>query len=207
MLVAAPLGLGARPRDGALPELDPRAASRGCPSAIDFFLFQPRAAWTALGLLVALPASLAGVYPSWRGASLPIAAHAARGGGGMSAPAESGAAPIVAVTTWCATTTWASEVVHAVRGVSLHGRARRVRRDRRPVGVRQVHAAQPARRHRPADVGHRVPSAATRRGPDARRATRRASGCGASASSSSASTSCRRSRRARTSSCRWPRRG
>jgi putative ABC transport system permease protein len=42
------------------------------PTAIDFFLFQPRAAWTALGLLVA-SGLLAGVYPSWRAASLPIA--------------------------------------------------------------------------------------------------------------------------------------
>lgn len=44
----------------------------GLPSAIDFFLFQPRAAWTSLGLLV-MSAIAAGVYPSWRAASLPIA--------------------------------------------------------------------------------------------------------------------------------------
>ena len=44
----------------------------GLPSAIDFFLFQPRAAWTSLGLLVA-SAIAAGLYPSWRAASLPIA--------------------------------------------------------------------------------------------------------------------------------------
>lgn len=44
----------------------------GLPTAIDFFLFQPRAAWTALGLLIAA-GILAGVYPSWRAASLPIA--------------------------------------------------------------------------------------------------------------------------------------
>src|SRR5947208_5277119 len=44
----------------------------GLPERIDFFLFQPRAAWTALGLLV-LSGILAGVYPSWRSASLPIA--------------------------------------------------------------------------------------------------------------------------------------
>ena len=48
------------------------AAFPGLPEAIDFFLFQPRAAWTALGLLAACGV-LAGVYPSWRGASLPIA--------------------------------------------------------------------------------------------------------------------------------------
>ena len=48
------------------------ASFPGLPTAIDFFLFQPRAAWTALGLLVA-SGLLAGVYPSWRAASLPIA--------------------------------------------------------------------------------------------------------------------------------------
>jgi putative ABC transport system permease protein len=48
------------------------AAFPGLPTAIDFFLFQPRAAWTALGLL-ALSGIAAGVYPAWRGASLPIA--------------------------------------------------------------------------------------------------------------------------------------
>jgi putative ABC transport system permease protein len=44
----------------------------GLPAAIDFFLFQPKDAWTALGLLT-VAGMLAGVYPSWRGASLPIA--------------------------------------------------------------------------------------------------------------------------------------
>lgn len=48
------------------------ASFPGLPRAIDFFLFQPRAAWTALALLVA-SGILAGVYPSWRAASLPIA--------------------------------------------------------------------------------------------------------------------------------------
>ena len=48
------------------------ASFPGLPTAIDFFLFQPRAAWTALGLLV-VSGLLAGVYPSWRAASLPIA--------------------------------------------------------------------------------------------------------------------------------------
>ena len=43
----------------------------GLPVAIDFFLFQPAAAWTALGLLVASGIG-AGVYPAWRAASLPI---------------------------------------------------------------------------------------------------------------------------------------
>ena len=45
----------------------------GLPTSIDFFVFQPRAAWTALGLLM-LSGIAAGVYPSWRAASLPIAA-------------------------------------------------------------------------------------------------------------------------------------
>ena len=48
------------------------AAFPGLPTAIDFFLFQPKSAWTALGLL-ALSGIAAGIYPAWRGASLPIA--------------------------------------------------------------------------------------------------------------------------------------
>ncbi len=44
----------------------------GLPMAIDFFLFQPRSAWTAMGLLT-LSGVAAGVYPSFRAASLPIA--------------------------------------------------------------------------------------------------------------------------------------
>jgi putative ABC transport system permease protein len=44
----------------------------GLPMAIDFFLFQPRAAWSALGLLIA-SGIVAGIYPAWRAASLPIA--------------------------------------------------------------------------------------------------------------------------------------
>jgi putative ABC transport system permease protein len=48
------------------------ASFPGLPTAIDFFLFQPRAAWTALGLLIA-SGIVAGVYPSLRAASLPIA--------------------------------------------------------------------------------------------------------------------------------------
>jgi putative ABC transport system permease protein len=43
----------------------------GLPDAIDFFLFQPDAAFRALGLLVASGIA-AGFYPSWRAASLPI---------------------------------------------------------------------------------------------------------------------------------------
>ncbi|MEO5590796.1 MAG: FtsX-like permease family protein [Gemmatimonadaceae bacterium] len=65
----AGLGLGlltARYLNGIL------SAFPGLPVAIDFFLFQPRAAWTALGLL-ALSGIAAGVYPSFRAASLPIA--------------------------------------------------------------------------------------------------------------------------------------
>jgi putative ABC transport system permease protein len=48
------------------------AAFPGLPAAIDFFLFEPRDAWAALGMLVGA-GILAGIYPSWRGASLPIA--------------------------------------------------------------------------------------------------------------------------------------
>ncbi|HXI99530.1 MAG TPA: FtsX-like permease family protein [Gemmatimonadaceae bacterium] len=48
------------------------SAFPGLPTAIDFFLFQPRAAWSALGLLIASGIG-AGVYPAWRAASLPIA--------------------------------------------------------------------------------------------------------------------------------------
>lgn len=48
------------------------ASFPGLPVAIDFFLFQPKAAWTALGLL-SLSGIAAGVYPSFRAASLPIA--------------------------------------------------------------------------------------------------------------------------------------
>jgi putative ABC transport system permease protein len=45
----------------------------GLPDAIDFFLFQPDAAFRALGLL-AVSGVAAGIYPSWRAASLPISA-------------------------------------------------------------------------------------------------------------------------------------
>lgn len=45
----------------------------GLPDAIDFFVFQPNSALRALGLLV-VSGIAAGVYPSWRAASLPIAA-------------------------------------------------------------------------------------------------------------------------------------
>ena len=48
------------------------SAFPGLPLAIDFFLFQPRAAWSALGLLIASGIA-AGVYPAFRAASLPIA--------------------------------------------------------------------------------------------------------------------------------------
>jgi putative ABC transport system permease protein len=71
MLTASPLGLAlglvtARYLNSIL------ARFPGVPERIDFFLFQPRAAWTALGLL-AVSGVLAAVYPSWRSASLPIA--------------------------------------------------------------------------------------------------------------------------------------
>ena len=70
MLAASPLGLGlglitARYLNSIL------ARFPGVPERIDFFLFQPVAAWTALGLLV-LCGLLSGIYPSWRSASLEI---------------------------------------------------------------------------------------------------------------------------------------
>ena len=70
-LTGAVLGLGlglvtARYLNGIL------ASFPGLPVAIDFFLFQPKAAWTALGLLT-ISGIAAGVYPSYRAASLPIA--------------------------------------------------------------------------------------------------------------------------------------
>jgi putative ABC transport system permease protein len=63
------LGLGlvtARYLNGIL------SAFPGLPMAIDFFLFQPIAAWSALGLLI-VSGIAAGIYPAWRAASLPIA--------------------------------------------------------------------------------------------------------------------------------------
>jgi putative ABC transport system permease protein len=48
------------------------SAFPGLPMAVDFFLFPPRAAWSALGLLIA-SGIVAGIYPAWKAASLPIA--------------------------------------------------------------------------------------------------------------------------------------
>jgi len=45
----------------------------GLPAAIDFFLFEPKDAWQALGLLT-VAGVLAGIYPAARAARLPIAA-------------------------------------------------------------------------------------------------------------------------------------
>jgi len=44
----------------------------GLPASFSFFVFRARDAWRALGLLV-LSGVLAGVFPSWRAASLPVA--------------------------------------------------------------------------------------------------------------------------------------
>jgi putative ABC transport system permease protein len=44
----------------------------GLPADFAFFVFRPGAAWRALGLLVA-SGVLAGAYPAWRAASLPVA--------------------------------------------------------------------------------------------------------------------------------------
>jgi putative ABC transport system permease protein len=70
-LAGAVIGLGlglvtARYLNGIL------SAFPGLPMAIDFFLFQPIAAWSALGLLI-VSGIVAGIYPAWRAASLPIA--------------------------------------------------------------------------------------------------------------------------------------
>ena len=45
----------------------------GLPASFDFFVFDASAAWRSLGLLVVAGVA-AGVYPSWRAASLPVAA-------------------------------------------------------------------------------------------------------------------------------------
>jgi putative ABC transport system permease protein len=71
MLVGALFGLGlglltARYLNSIL------ASFPGLPAAIDFFKFEPHDAWSALGMLVGA-GILAGIYPSWRGASRPIA--------------------------------------------------------------------------------------------------------------------------------------
>lgn len=44
----------------------------GLPAAIDFFVFEPGAAYQSFGMLIAT-ATLAGAFPAWRAASLPIA--------------------------------------------------------------------------------------------------------------------------------------
>lgn len=44
----------------------------GLPASFSFFVFRARDAWRALGLLV-LSGVLAGIFPSWRAASLPVA--------------------------------------------------------------------------------------------------------------------------------------
>jgi putative ABC transport system permease protein len=44
----------------------------GLPAAIDFFVFEPRAAYQSFAMLI-VTAVLAGAFPAWRAASLPIA--------------------------------------------------------------------------------------------------------------------------------------
>jgi putative ABC transport system permease protein len=44
----------------------------GLPATFSFFVFRPRAAWESLGMLV-VAGVVAGIYPAWRAASLPIA--------------------------------------------------------------------------------------------------------------------------------------
>src|SRR5690606_26995891 len=70
-VVGATLGLGlglvtARWLNGIL------ATFPGLPAAFDFFLFEPSMAIRSLGLLV-ICGILAGVWPAWRAAALPIA--------------------------------------------------------------------------------------------------------------------------------------
>ena len=48
------------------------AAFPGLPAAFDFFLFEPSSAFRSLGMLV-ICGILAGIWPAWRAASLPIA--------------------------------------------------------------------------------------------------------------------------------------
>jgi putative ABC transport system permease protein len=45
----------------------------GLPATFSFFVFRARAAWMSLGMLV-VAGVVAGIYPAWRAASLPIAA-------------------------------------------------------------------------------------------------------------------------------------
>jgi putative ABC transport system permease protein len=45
----------------------------GLPATFSFFVFRPRAAWESLGMLI-VAGVMAGIYPAWRAASLPIAA-------------------------------------------------------------------------------------------------------------------------------------
>jgi ABC-type lipoprotein release transport system permease subunit len=97
MLAATPLGLvlgliTARYLNSIL------ARFPGVPERIDFFLFQPRSAWTALGLL-ALSGVLAAVYPSWRSASLPIATTLRQEAVGL--------AHSFRYVSWCASIQWA----------------------------------------------------------------------------------------------------
>jgi putative ABC transport system permease protein len=77
-IVIEGIGLSLTGRRGSRARCVHRAISQldsprlpGLPDAIDFFLFQPDAAFRAVGLLVASGIA-AGVYPAWRAASLPI---------------------------------------------------------------------------------------------------------------------------------------
>ena len=72
MLVGALAGLGARPGHGALPQLDPRVVSRASRRRSTSFCSSRATRGRRSGMLV-VAGILAGIYPSWRGASLPIA--------------------------------------------------------------------------------------------------------------------------------------
>ena len=60
----------------------------GLPADFSFFVFRARDAWRALGLLV-LSGVLAGVFPSWRAASLPLAPTRREEAGGCPRPPSS----------------------------------------------------------------------------------------------------------------------
>ena len=114
----------------------------GLPAAISFFVPDARALAIAATVLLAAGA-LAGLYPAWLAARAPIAATL-RVGGDVS---------LIIGTDIRRDYAMNGQPVHALRGVNLDDRRRRVRRHRRAVRVRQIHAAPHPRRHRSAVVG------------------------------------------------------
>jgi ABC-type dipeptide/oligopeptide/nickel transport system ATPase subunit len=88
---------------------------------------------------------------------------------------------------------------HALRGVSFELRRGRVREHHRPVGIGQVHAAEPARTARHPDIGH-GPLPGTDTGAS-RKPAAPSCATASSASSSSSTTCCPSSASTRTSRC------